>query len=333
MIGWDVGGAHLKAARINASGDVEAAIQVPCALWRGLTELHHALDIAMAQLGASRSHAVTMTGEMVDLFPDRQTGVLEIARTMRQRFGDDIRFYCGHGGFVGFDRVAERSADIASANWRATAEIVAKRIARTVFVDIGSTTTDIIAIVDHQAQCKGHDDYSRLVAGELVYCGVVRTPLMALANRVDFCGEKVPVIAEHFATTADIYRVLDELPDEVDQHPSADGAEKTKIASARRLARMIGRDLESADWNGWRDLAKAFRVAQIAKIGEALDVVGKHQSMIVGAGIGDFLIREIAMSRGWEYRSFAQLLNLSETVSQKSTQVAPAVAVALLALE
>ncbi len=332
MIGWDVGGAHLKAARINWSGVVDDAIQLPCALWRGLSELHHALDIAMAQLGPSRSHAVTMTGEMVDLFPDRHAGVLDIARTMQQRCGDDVKFYCGQSRFIGFERVVERATDIASANWRATAEIVRKHIAQAVFIDIGSTTTDIIAIEKHQAKYIGHDDFSRLVAGELVYCGVVRTPLMALANRVDFHGEKVPVIAEHFATTADVYRVLGELPDGVDQQPAADSGEKTRGASARRLARMIGRDMGSADSNDWRDLARAFRAAQMAKISEALSGLNAPRSAIVGAGIGDFLIREIALGRGWEYQSFAQLLNLSETVAQKSTYVAPAVAVALLAL-
>jgi (4-(4-[2-(gamma-L-glutamylamino)ethyl]phenoxymethyl)furan-2-yl)methanamine synthase len=332
MIGWDVGGAHLKAARVNQFGNIDAAIQLPCALWRGLTELHQALDIAMTQLGPSRSHSVTMTGEMVDLFPDRKTGVLEIARTMRQRYGDDVKFYCGQSSFVSFEHVAERAADIASANWRATAEIVAKHVAQAVFVDIGSTTTDIISIGNHKAKYRGHDDFSRLVVGELVYCGVVRTPLMALANRIDFRGVKVPVIAEHFATTADVYRVLRELPDGVDQHPAADGGEKTQIASARRLARMIGRDVESADSNDWRDLASAFRAAQIAKIREALDGLHAPRSTIIGAGIGDFLIREIAISLGWEYQSFAQLLNLSESVAHKSTYAAPAVAVALLAV-
>lgn len=334
MIGWDVGGAHLKAARVNAAGRVEAAIQVPCALWRGLDELDRALKVVIAQLGSSTSHAVTMTGEMVDLFPDRNTGVIEIARAMRQRFANDaMRFYCGRKRFVELDDVAVQAAAIASANWRATVEIVAEGIESGVFIDIGSTTTDIIGIENHLPQCKGIDDFSRLIVGELVYCGVVRTPLMALTDRVDFCGDAAPVIAEHFATTADVFRVLGELPDGVDQQPTADGAEKTVPASARRIARMIGRDGESADLEVWRDLARSFRVAQLAKIKGALDVVGRGHSKIIGAGIGEFLIRDIAKTRGWEYQSFAALLKLSDGLAQTSAQVAPAVAVALLALD
>lgn len=334
MIGWDVGGAHLKAARINGARQVDAAIQVPCALWRGLAELDRALEIAISQLGASAMHAVTMTGEMVDLFPDRRSGVTEIARTLRQRFADcDVKFYCGGGEFIDFESVANRAAEVASANWRATAEVVASRIERGVLIDIGSTTTDIIAVENHQVKCRGFDDYSRLVAGELVYSGVVRTPLMALADRVNFRGENVPVIAEHFATTADVYRVLGQLPDGVDQHPTADGADKSVLASARRLARVIGRDMESATFEDWRTLAQTFRVAQLKIINAAIDVVGAGQLRIVGAGIGDFLLSELARERDWEYQTFAQLLGVAGNSARDATRVAPAVAVALLALE
>lgn len=333
MIGWDVGGAHLKAARVNTIGIVDAAIQVPCALWRGLDELRRALDIAIAQLGSSPSHAVTMTGEMVDLFPDRNTGVMEIARIMQQRFaGGDVKFYCGEDRFVAFDGIANHATEIASANWRATAQMVAKFTERCVFLDIGSTTTDVIAVENHQVRCKGFDDFSRLVAGELVYCGVVRTPLMALADRVKFCDDSVPVIAEHFATTADVFRLLDQLPDGVDQHPTADGAEKTRLASARRIARMVGRDEESATTDDWCALAKEFRAAQLARITAAIDLAGCGHSRIVGAGIGDFLAREIAESRGWEYQSFAEVLGVDDSLAAQATHVAPAVAVALIAL-
>ena len=43
-IGWDVGGAHLKAVLLNNEGVVIAATQVYCPLWRGLRELELAID-------------------------------------------------------------------------------------------------------------------------------------------------------------------------------------------------------------------------------------------------------------------------------------------------
>ena len=38
VIGWDVGGAHLKGARVE-DGRVVAAVQIACPLWQGLDRL------------------------------------------------------------------------------------------------------------------------------------------------------------------------------------------------------------------------------------------------------------------------------------------------------
>jgi len=50
IIGWDVGGAHLKAARVE-HGKVTAVLQLPAPLWQGLEPLEAALDAALARLG------------------------------------------------------------------------------------------------------------------------------------------------------------------------------------------------------------------------------------------------------------------------------------------
>ncbi len=339
LIGWDIGGAHVKAARIRRDGAVKAVLQIPCELWQGLSELTTAIAKVTQEIGVAPSHAVTMTGEMVDLFANRADGVVAIAATMQQCFPKEVlRFYCGGGGFVAPDRVRNEANRIASANWRTSVELTARKIDNGVFIDIGSTTTDLIAIKHHMPHIVGSDDFTRLGSGELVYSGVVRTPLMALGESVLFCGRAVPLIAEFFATMADVYRVLDQLPDDADQHPSADGAEKTAIASARRMARMIGRDLESAAMDDWRAMAFAFRAMQLQKIDAARRIVVERAelddgAMIIGAGVGQFLLREIATQSGCEYRSFADLVLHEGIDGTAVANVAPAVAVALLALQ
>ena len=50
VIGWDIGGAHLKAARVK-DGRVEAAVQAATPLWLGLDSLEAAFDALHAQLG------------------------------------------------------------------------------------------------------------------------------------------------------------------------------------------------------------------------------------------------------------------------------------------
>jgi len=94
IIGWDVGGAHLKAALVER-GSVADVMQVPCTLWQGI----EAIDAAMASVYArwpqarEASHAVTMTGEMVDLFPDREAGVIALVPRLAQMLGDGVRFF------------------------------------------------------------------------------------------------------------------------------------------------------------------------------------------------------------------------------------------------
>ena len=337
ILGWDIGGANLKAARINAAGAVAAVVQIPCPLWRGLPELALAMQSAFEFVGTNQWHALTMTGEMVDLFPNRSAGVIEIARFVGAILGDaDAGVFCGDGQFASINEVADVTEKIASANWLASAEYLASQTHTGIFVDIGSTTTDIVAIVDGKPQYRGRDDYSRLVSGELVYSGVSRTPLMAIVDHVQFCGDEVAVIAEYFASMADVYRVLGQLPENVDQQPTADGAEKTQLASARRIARMIGRDLESHSMDKWSELASAFRSAQLTKINRGIDAILTRASLpsgtpIFGAGVGEFIVREIAHERASDYRSFGQLCKIEGPSEEAVTHVAPASAVALLA--
>lgn len=338
MIGWDIGGAHVKAARVAPDGAVLAVMQLPCALWRGLSELGKAIERVADKFAIVRRHAVTMTGEMVDLFANRKAGVAAIASTMHDHFPDgDVRFYCGGNRFIRHDRVEDNAHHIASANWRAPVELIAEKIDNGVFIDIGTTTTDLIAIKQHSARSVGNDDFTRLMSGELVYTGVVRTPLMAIGETILFRGQRVPLMAEFFATMADVYRVLNELPSEADQHPTADGAEKSAIASARRMVRMIGRDLECAATEEWREMAQGFRAAQLHKIEVALGTVISRAGLregviIVGAGVGQFLAREIAAQSGRQYRSFAGLVRCKGVDLITVANIAPAVAVALLAL-
>jgi (4-(4-[2-(gamma-L-glutamylamino)ethyl]phenoxymethyl)furan-2-yl)methanamine synthase len=60
IIGWDVGGAHLKAARVE-NGIITQAVQIPCPLWLGLGELDRAFTDAEAAIGRARLNAITMT--------------------------------------------------------------------------------------------------------------------------------------------------------------------------------------------------------------------------------------------------------------------------------
>ena len=181
VFGWDVGGAHVKVSRVDADGVVTDIAQWACPLWQGLDHLHRAIDSAAERwpdlTQASARHAVTMTGEMVDLFADREHGVRALVDAPAARLGADTAFFAGASGWLDAAQSIAHWRAVASANWLATAQHVATRIRDCVLIDIGSTTTDIVPVAEARVAARGVSDATRLVTGELAYHGVVRTPL------------------------------------------------------------------------------------------------------------------------------------------------------------
>ena len=304
VVGWDVGGAHLKACLLQRGQVVDVA-QWACPLWQGLQHLEQALGRAAERWPAlaTAQHAVTMTGEMTDLFADREDGVARIAERLAHTLPQAPQFYAGDAGWCNAAQVPARWAQIASANWLAAAQHVASSLGRDgVFIDIGSTTTDLIVFKAGRVPTASRSDAQRLASGELVYHGVVRTPLCAVAPRIAFRGAELNVMNEFFATTADVYRLTQELNPAHDLHPSADNAPKDASATRRRLARMVGLDAREASEDDWLAFAQAWRAHQVNEISRQLHRQLQHGlaahgvaagAAVVSAGCGDFLVADV----------------------------------------
>jgi probable H4MPT-linked C1 transfer pathway protein len=143
VIGWDIGGAHLKAARAEG-GRVVEAVQVAAPLRLGLARLKQSFAEARARLGRADRHAITMTGELADTFEYRAEGVKTLTdAAVRELAPSDVTVYAGRGGFVPPAAVGSHVADIASANWDATAALVGPLQGSAMLMENGSTTTDI----------------------------------------------------------------------------------------------------------------------------------------------------------------------------------------------
>jgi probable H4MPT-linked C1 transfer pathway protein len=213
---------------------------------------------------------------------------------------------------------------------------VALHCGNALLIDIGSTTTDLIAVRDGEVVASGHNDEGRLEAGELVYCGVVRTPLCSLARRMPLGGRSFNVMNEWFATTADVYRLTGELDLAHDQHPTADGASKSHDDTRQRLAHMVGHDARDATSAQWLEFAHAWRAEQLALIRANLDRVLARAGLpgdapFVGAGCGHFLVRELARQLGRPYLGFEACVPLAAGLADWARVCAPSVAVAWLA--
>jgi len=338
VCGWDIGGAHLKLVRLDAAARVIDARQIICPLWRGIEHLQHALAAAWSAVdGQNTIHAVTMTGELCDNFASRAHGVSEILSVVAQVLGTDRTLI--YAGTQGWRSVAEvmalGSQWVASANWQAMAQTVALHYDHAILIDIGSTTTDIVPIVAGNNASRGSDDATRLSHDELVYSGVVRTPLMVISNSVPFDGRWQRVAAEHFATTADIYRLLGELPEDADLHDTADGAPKTIAASARRIGRMLGCDLGD-EGDAVRTVSAYFAYCQFDTLQRALMGVMSRFSpkceTIVSAGVGAFLVARLARFNSVREVDFASLFDATSDQRSAVSTCAPAAALATLAL-
>jgi (4-(4-[2-(gamma-L-glutamylamino)ethyl]phenoxymethyl)furan-2-yl)methanamine synthase len=331
VVGWDIGGAHLKAARVKG-GRVEAVVQAPTPLWLGLDSLEAAFAAISAELGLADRHAITMTGELCDAFPSRREGVAGLATIAAKRLAPAVpSLYAGRAGFVDLGEAAAHAADIASANWHATAALVALRAPCALMIDIGSTTADLIPVAAGRIVAAGYTDAERLAAGELVYTGMARSFVMALTDRAPFRGAWTPLMNEYFASAADVHRILGDLPDGADKMATADGREKTVEASRARLARMIGREADEGAASEWHGLAAFLAEAQIRQIADAASLRLSRNDVppdapVVAAGVGETMAAEVARRLRRPCIGFSALIG----APAEASHCAPAVAVALL---
>jgi (4-(4-[2-(gamma-L-glutamylamino)ethyl]phenoxymethyl)furan-2-yl)methanamine synthase len=336
VIGWDIGGAHLKAARAE-NGRVLDAVQVASPLRFGLERLAQAFAEAKAAIGPASRHVVTMTGELADTFASRAEGVVSLSRVaMRELAPGDVVLYAGRAGFVAPDRAAGHVVDIASANWHASAALTGRTVDTALFMDMGSTTTDIVPVAGGTVAAHAYSDAERLAAGELVYTGLVRGFLMAAAERAPMGGAWTDLVRENFASMADVHRILGTLPDGADQMPTADGRDKTVPLSRARLARMVGRDVADADDAAWTLLARWFAEAQVRAVTDGAMLVLSRGALpadvpVVAAGIGSGVIREVALRLGRKHVGFESVIDAEPAARERASHCAPAAALAALA--
>jgi len=202
---------------------------------------------------------------------------------------------------------------------------------------MGSTTTDLIPVVNGQVKTEGATDATRLANGELVYAGVVRSYLMSSGLKlVPFAGRWVPLMNEWFAAACDVYRLLGELPEDADVMQTADGREKTVEASMARLARMLGYDGPEADLAAWRQLARYFAEVQLRDLTDAAHLILSRGEIsddapIIGAGAGRFVVKRIAARLRRPFIDFSDLIEALPEVRSKACDCAPASAMAFLA--
>ncbi|MCX8138205.1 MAG: hypothetical protein N3E46_00790, partial [Gemmataceae bacterium] len=120
VLGWDIGGANLKAVLLAPSGQPLQAISRPFPLWKQPDRLAATLAELAAAFPPAALWAVTMTGELCDCFSSRREGVSAILDAVEQAAGAaSVRVWTTAGQFVTPDRARREALRTASANWHA----------------------------------------------------------------------------------------------------------------------------------------------------------------------------------------------------------------------
>ncbi len=327
----DIGGANLKAA-----DGLGWARSVPFALWREPERLAAALGELIVTTPADARLAVTMTGELCDCFRTKAEGVRHILVAVREvAAGREVGVYLVDGRIVSTDEACEIPSLAAASNWHALAQFACRIVCEQsgLLVDVGSTTTDIIPLVSGRVAARGLSDTERLVAGELVYTGVGRTPLAAVIRTLPYRGAECPVAAESFATTADVYVTLSEMAEQPDAAWTADGRPLTQHCARDRLARMICADRTTFDDRDAHRAAEAMRAAQLAQLRHAVEQVASGMNELptcfVVSGAGEFLaVRLVKQIWGCD-----RVFSLTAELGAEASACAPAHALAVLARE
>lgn len=288
VLGLDVGGANLKAA--HSRGLVRLR---PFELWKNPSGLVDALRDLFREMPTFDLLVVTMTGELCDCFATKREGVGVILDAVESvASGVPVRVWQTTGTSVDPAAARARPLETAAGNWLALATFAARFVPSGpgLVIDIGSTTADLIPLFDGKPIPRGRTDLERLRSGELVYTGVRRTPICALLGGLG--------AAELFATTLDVYLMLEMLPEDADDHQTADGRPATRKAAHARLARMLCADVETFSEEDARDLANDIHRRQISLLSDRLEEVIRRlpaaPSVVVTAGSGEFLARMLA---------------------------------------
>jgi probable H4MPT-linked C1 transfer pathway protein len=307
-------------------------------MWRGADQLPGRLEALLARFPETTRVVATMTGELADCFATKAEGVAAITRSVVAAAGDrPVRLWSIREGFVTPDHAIRHPLDVAASNWHALATWVGRQVplGRTLLIDIGTTSSDLIPLEDGQPRAKGATDLGRQLNGELVYTGARRTPLCAIPGPVHLRGVPLHLAAELFATTLDIHLLRGDVAEDPDDRDTANGQPATRAAAIDRLARTLCCDRTELTLDELLSLADQLANAQMDQLMAAVDrqagVWPHGWESVVLSGSGQFLAEELC--RRHPLLRTARPLRLADWLSPAMAESAPAHALACLLLE
>lgn len=331
IAGFDIGGANtdLAVVEFDEKGNI-INIRTDFSylpMWNKKDELSRTLlELLGKDIDEIDAVGISMTAELADSYQSKNEGVLDISGMVMETFNLPVAFV-GLNGMIDYESVQKNPQELAAANWIATAPLAAHMLPDCIFIDTGSTTTDIIPIKNGSECAKGRTDLERLATGELVYTGTLRTNVATLVDKVPLKDELVRTASELFAVTADVHLVLGNITMEDYTSETPDGEDKSRENSLLRLARVVCGDLDLLSPDDVEEIARFIYQKQVEQVAEALEEVSDRENieLVIVTGLGMNIIGcEAAKLLGLEVRTMEEILSKEDCV------VAPAVGTAIL---
>ncbi|MDR1722245.1 MAG: H4MPT-linked C1 transfer pathway protein [Methanobrevibacter sp.] len=333
IAGFDIGGANTDLAVVdfNKDGAIEnistAFEYLP--MWSDnhrLGEVLLKLIGEVDELSAIDGIGISMTAELVDAYETKNEGVIDIYEKVMEVFNVPVGFI-GVNGFLSSSDAVKHPLELAAANWVGTASLIAEICENCIFVDIGSTTTDIIPIKNGKEVAKGRSDFERLATGELVYTGTLRTNLCSFLDEIELNNKSYNVASELFATTADIFTVLDKISPEDYSCATSDGLGKSKEEAMTRISRVLCADMETLSKDDIISVSNYIYKKQVEQIAKSLKKVceGEELNKVITTGLGGNILGvKAAKLLGLDWES------MDDYFTHEQSVVAPAIGTAVL---
>ena len=339
IVGWDIGAVNVKAAlweRKKNQTEKIKCISKPIEIWREKDHLPDVLRSAydfLCSEAPPQAMAVTMTAELSDAFSTKREGVRFILESLSASFpGIPAYIFSLSGNFASIEEARIRPLEFAASNWLASAQWIARRIPNCLVIDVGSTTTDILPIVNGHVSVAGRTDPERLTSGELVYTGALRTNVAAIVSSVPVSGRTCRVASEYFAISGDVHLILGNLSPAEYTCATPDGRPASIDAARGRLARIVCADAEMLSAAEIDEMARYIWLRQIHQICDGIgQVISRFPSLqmqpAIVVGSGSFLGAAAAR------RMRLRIERLSGELGHEQLAVAPCIAVAQLLAE
>jgi probable H4MPT-linked C1 transfer pathway protein len=340
VIGWDIGGANTKAVFIRTENGFVEELRTEIEyfpVWKNPAKLANVLSTLKERVSNKTKLdgvGLTMTAELSDAYQTKREGVKHILACAVQVFADLPVFVLDvDASLISIDDARSKPLKVAAANWAATGWLVAQLIKTCVIVDVGSTSTSIIPVIDGRVSAAGKTDLEKLMVGELVYTGSLRTNVAAIVKSIPLQDGVAHVPSELFAQSGDVHLVLGNITENEYTTETADGRGKTKREAMARLARVVCADIEMLTEEEIVQIARYVYNKQVDQIIEGLNQVhSRVKSLttekvpVVVTGLGrDFLAKTAAQRLRVE-----KIIDLSKLMPTDVVTASPAAGVALM---